>query len=119
MRRGCPAKGNILGLKNQTVSPVPSQDSSYQSTSLTASGFDQQDIIVDERQHPILPDSTRTNWEEEDVVPLDSDLDDQMELDIWDDARGHQEFRCDPGSIFTNKDSILTPPPSAKTYLNR
>ena len=89
MRRGHPAKkkrGNISGLKNQKISPVPSHDSSYQSTSPAASGlgFDQQDITVDKRQ-PILPDSTRIDLEERDAVPTGSDLDDQMELDIWDD----------------------------------
>ena len=84
MRRGRPAKkkkGNISGLKNQTVSPAsvpsPSHDSSHQSTS--------ESPAASERQHTILPDSTRINWEEEDVAPLDSDLDDQTELDIWDD----------------------------------
>ena len=71
MRKGRPTKKkkrNISGLKNQNASLIPSYDSSPRSTSPAP--------------QPIVPDSTRTNWEEEDVAPLDSDYDDQMELDI-------------------------------------
>ena len=32
-------------------------------------------------------------------------------------SRGHWEFRRDPGSVFTNKDSTLTPPPSMQKTL--
>lgn len=88
MKRGRPHKkprGNISGLKNQKASPVPSQDSSHQSASPTGSGFDQQQDIDFEERHHITFDGTRINWEEEDTAPLDSDIDDQMELDIWDD----------------------------------
>ena len=78
MRGGRPTKKikrNISGLKNQNVSPIASHDSSPGSTSPAPSV----------RPLPIVPDSTRIDWEEEDVAPMDSDLDDQMELDIWDD----------------------------------
>ena len=75
MRKGRPTKKkkrNISGLKNQNASLIPSHNSSPTRSTSPA-------------PQPIVPDSTRTNWEEEDAAPLDSDLDDQMELDIWDD----------------------------------
>ena len=80
MRGGRPTKKikrNISGLKNQNVSPIASHDSSPGSTSPASA--------LGVRPQPIVPDSTRIDWEEEDVAPMDSDLDDQMELDIWDD----------------------------------
>ena len=80
MRRGRPTKKikrNISGLKNQDVSSIASHDSSPGSTS-PAPG-------PGVRPQPIVPDSTGIDWEEDDVAPMDSDLDDQMELDIWDD----------------------------------
>ena len=83
MKRGHPkkSKGNISGLKNQKASPVPSHPSSRQSAS-PASGFDQDSggRIVAEASHHIAfdCDSTRINWEEEDMAPLNSDLDDQI-----------------------------------------
>jgi hypothetical protein len=79
MRKGRPAKRkkrNISGLKNQNASLIPSHDSSPRSTS---PGIAPPQPIV------TVTDSIRTNWEEEDSAPLDSDLDDQLELDIWDD----------------------------------
>ena len=84
MKRGRPAKrkkGNISGLKNQKVSPIPSPSPSHDSSPASGSTSP----APSARPNPIVPDSTRTNWEEEDMAPLDSDLDDQMELDIWDD----------------------------------
>ena len=80
MRRGRPTKKikrNISGLKNQDVLSIASHDSSPGSTS-PAPG-------PGVRPQPIVPDSTGIDWEEDDVAPMDSDLDDQMELDIWDD----------------------------------
>ena len=81
MRRGRPPKkkgGNISGLKNQKASPIPSPSLSHDSSPRSTSP------APNAKPHPIVLDSTRINWEEEDVV-LDSDIDDQMELDIWDD----------------------------------
>ena len=57
MRKGRPTKKkkrNISGLKNQNASLIPSYDSSPRSTSPAP--------------QPIVPDSTRTNWEEEDAA---------------------------------------------------
>ena len=89
-RRGRPTKkrkGNISGLKNQGASPVSSCSSNDRSAS-PASGLYQQQVILDTSdngQSQSLLDSTRVNWEEEEMGLLNSDLDDGLQLDVWDD----------------------------------
>ena len=87
--RGHPSKKhkrNISGLRNQS-SPSPAcsiPPTRNGSTSPANSGLDQQ-VEAEPKDFQIVFDSTRVDWQKEDGADLDSDLDDEMDLDIWDD----------------------------------
>ncbi|KAF8159741.1 hypothetical protein B0H34DRAFT_674049 [Crassisporium funariophilum] len=77
-------KKNLTGLWNQSlVSSTPSGASTGRSSS-SASGLEQQ-LTVTPESFQVIFDSTRVDWEKEEEAPTDSDVDDEMGLDTWDD----------------------------------
>lgn len=79
-------KRNISGLRNQSLaSATPSGASTGRSSGSPVSGLEQQTSSVPAESFQVLFDSTRVDWEKEDEGPTESDVDDEMGLDVWDD----------------------------------
>ena len=79
-------KQNILGLQNQSsASPTCSIPLTHNGSASPANGRLDQQVEAEPKDFQIVFDSTRVDWQKEDGADLDSDLDDEMDLDIWDD----------------------------------